>query len=301
VGTVNVYLFTDAPVTLIDTGPNCPECHDELASRLKELGLVVADIERIVLSHGHVDHTGLTERIRKESDAEVLVPEADAPMVVDYVRTFREREEHYRQAALEAGAPEATVDVVMDFFEYIVTLGEPAKASRTVRHGDTIEAGSTRLKAVHTPGHSSGSTCYLSAEGELFAGDTLLRDMTPIAAFGGSDPESVGLADYLASLHRVRTLHAKVVHPGHRAALDDVPAYVGEALDRYRARQQAIVRLIQLGPVTPFEIVEKLFGTLPIEEVLLGVTEILGHLEVLEREGRVVVERDRDVALVRLK
>jgi hypothetical protein len=34
VGTVNVYVFTDAPVTLIDTGPNCPECHDELAARL---------------------------------------------------------------------------------------------------------------------------------------------------------------------------------------------------------------------------------------------------------------------------
>jgi glyoxylase-like metal-dependent hydrolase (beta-lactamase superfamily II) len=248
-----------------------------------------------------VDHTGLAETVRKESEAEVLAPEADAAMVSDYHRTFREREARYREAALRAGAPEATVDIVMDFFEYLVTFGEPVRISRTVRDGDAIEVGATRLKSVHTPGHSSGSTCYLSAEGELFAGDTLLKDMTPIAAFGGTDPETVGLADYLASLHRVRTLQPKVVHPGHRASLEDVHAYVAEAMNRYEARKEAILRLIRLGPITPFEIVEKLFGTLPIEEVLLGVTEILGHLEVLEREGVVSTAGSEDAALVRIR
>lgn len=301
IGTVNAYLFTDEPVTLLDAGPNCPECHDEIRRQMKEIGLSLADVERILLSHGHVDHGGNAETVRKESGGELLVPEADAPMVASYGPTFAERGTMYRTAALRAGAPEPTVDLVMDYFEYVETLGESATVTRTVRDGDTIRAGGTVLKAVHTPGHSSGSTCYLSAEGELFAGDTLLRDMTPIAAFGGVDPSSVGLGDYIASLHRVRVLKPAVVHPGHRSALDDVSRYVSDSVNRYRARQEAILRLVQSGPLAPFEIVTKLFGTLPIEELLLGVTEVLGHLEVLAREGVVALDDSKDVTLVRLR
>jgi len=72
IGTVNVYAFTDERVTLIDTGPNCPECYEALRSQLREVGLTPADVERIVLTHGHVDHHGLAETIRRESRAEVL-------------------------------------------------------------------------------------------------------------------------------------------------------------------------------------------------------------------------------------
>ncbi|OGS49394.1 MAG: hypothetical protein A3K68_02610 [Euryarchaeota archaeon RBG_16_68_13] len=301
IGTVNVYVFTDGPVTVLDTGPNCPECYDAFRAQMKETGLAPADVERILLTHGHVDHHGLAETIRKESGAELLVPEADREMVEDYKDEFAARRRMYAAEALKAGAPPATVDLVMGFFEYLVTMGEPAKVTRTVRGGDEIPAGNTVLKAHHTPGHSSGSTCYLSAEGELFAGDTLLKDMTPNAAFGGVDRSSVGLADYVASLHRVRALKPKVVHPGHRAALDDVGAYVRFSLDQYRIRQETILRLLQGGPTTPFELVDRLFGTLPIEEVLLGVTEVLGHLEILAREGAVVLNAEKDVTVVRLR
>lgn len=301
IGTVNVYVFTDEPVTMIDSGPNCPECLDDFKLQLREVHLSPGDVERIVLTHGHVDHHGLAETIRKESDAEVLVPEGDREMVEHYQETFAERREMYRQEALRSGAPEATVDLVIDFFDYLITLGEPTRVSANVRDGDTIRAGSTTLKAIHTPGHSSGSTCYLSAEGELFAGDTLLKDMTPNAAFGGADRESVGLGDYLASLNKVRVLKPKVAHPGHRTALDDVSAYVRYSFNQYRVRNEAILRILHEGPVTPFDIVTRLFGVLPIEEVLLGVTEVLGHLEVLEREGIVAVDRSKDVTVARIK
>lgn len=164
-----------------------------------------------------------------------------------------------------------------------------------------MQAGSTTLKAIHTPGHSSGSTCYLSAEGELFAGDTLLKDMTPNAAFGGADRESVGLGDYLTSLNKVRILKPKIVHPGHRTSLDDVDTYVRYSMNQYRARNEAILRLLREGPATPFELVTRLFGVLPIEEIFLGVTEVLGHLEVLEREGIVALDDSNDVTVARLK
>lgn len=301
IGTVNVYAFTDEPVTLLDTGPNCPECFESLEGQLKEIHLAPADVERIVLTHGHVDHHGLAETIRKESGAEVLVPEGDRDMVEAYRETFQERRDLYRREALQAGAPEATVKLVIEFFDYLATLGEPTQVAGTVRDGDVIQAGATRLKAIHTPGHSTGSTCYLSSEGELFAGDTLLKDMTPNAAFGAADRDSVGLADYVGSLNKVRTLKPEVVHPGHRTSLEDVGAYVRFSLNQYRIRNEAILRLLQDGAKTPFELVERLFGPLPIEEVLLGITEVLGHLEVLEREGIVALDRAGGITVARLK
>lgn len=301
IGTVNVYLFTDEPVTILDTGPNCPECYEELRRELKGLGLGTADVEQIVFTHGHVDHQGLAETIRRESGAKVLVPEGDRAMVESYKEMFAERARRYRSEGLRSGAPPETVELVMGFFDYLVTLGEPAKVTRSIRDGDTIQAGDTLLKAVHTPGHSSGSTCYLSPEGELFAGDTLLKDMTPNAAFGAVDRESIGLADYIGSLHRVRGLRPSRVHPGHRGSLEDVHAYVRASLDRYRRRQAAILRLLEDGPMTPFELMERLFGPLPIEEVLLGMTEVLGHLELLEHEGTVGREDRSGVTVVHLK
>ena len=42
--------------------------------------------------------------------------------------------------------------------------------------GDVFEVGGTALLAIHTPGHSPGSTCfYLESEGTVFTGDTLFN------------------------------------------------------------------------------------------------------------------------------
>ena len=42
----------------------------------------------------------------------------------------------------------------------------------TVSDGDTIEFGNTKLKVIHTPGHSKDSICLLG-ENKLFSGDTI--------------------------------------------------------------------------------------------------------------------------------
>jgi glyoxylase-like metal-dependent hydrolase (beta-lactamase superfamily II) len=51
--------------------------------------------------------------------------------------------------------------------------------------GDTVGIGASLLTAVHTPGHTLESTCYLLDEGLLFTGDTLF-----LAAVGRPDLEA---------------------------------------------------------------------------------------------------------------
>jgi glyoxylase-like metal-dependent hydrolase (beta-lactamase superfamily II) len=87
------------------------------------------------------------------------------------------------------------------------------KPDREHRDGDVFEVGGATLRAIHTPGHSPGSTCfYLDSEGTVFTGDTLFN--------GGPGATGRSYSDYptiLASIReRLLTLPPEtVVRTGH--------------------------------------------------------------------------------------
>lgn len=88
-----------------------------------------------------------------------------------------------------------------------------SKPDRELADGDVFEVGGAALKAIHTPGHSPGSTCfYLESEGTVFTGDTLFN--------GGPGATGRSYSDYptiLASIReRLLTLPPEtVVRTGH--------------------------------------------------------------------------------------
>jgi glyoxylase-like metal-dependent hydrolase (beta-lactamase superfamily II) len=108
-----------------------------------------------------------------------------------------------------------------------------------LRDGDVIRVGSAALRALHTPGHTSESTCYLLDDRALFTGDTLF-----LAAVGRPDleatPDEAGQRAHLlhASLQRLITLSRDtLVLPGHASepvAFDGRPimATLQEARER---------------------------------------------------------------------
>jgi len=63
--------------------------------------------------------------------------------------------------------------------------------------GDVVEVGPLRVSAMHTPGHTPGSTCWHAGEG-LFAGDTVFVNACGRCDFAGGDPEQM-----FESLNRV--------------------------------------------------------------------------------------------------
>ena len=84
-------------------------------------------------------------------------------------------------------------------------------ASVQLKHGDVLRFGGEQLKALHTPGHTAGSMCYLW-RGHVFTGDTLL-----INGCGRTDFQSGSAAALYRSLTEIlfRLPDETVVWPGH--------------------------------------------------------------------------------------
>ncbi len=63
--TANVYMVGNGPITLIDTGPKIPGALEYIEDQIKVKGFNMEDVERIIITHGHVDHFGLAASIQR--------------------------------------------------------------------------------------------------------------------------------------------------------------------------------------------------------------------------------------------
>ncbi len=102
--------------------------------------------------------------------------------------------------------------------------------------GDAVEVGPLRVVAMHTPGHTPGSTCWHAGDG-LFAGDTVFVTACGRCDLAGGDPEQM-----FQSLKRVSELPGDVrLFPGHDYG--DVPI---SSVARERERNPYFQKLASL-------------------------------------------------------
>jgi hydroxyacylglutathione hydrolase len=99
----------------------------------------------------------------------------------------------------------------------------PCDADDLFEEGPLSYVADLKFTALHTPGHTEGSTCfYLASENVLFSGDVLFRGSIGRVDLPGGDQEQME-----RSLERVMTLPpATKVYPGHGAATtiaDELP------------------------------------------------------------------------------
>jgi hydroxyacylglutathione hydrolase len=173
-----------------------------LKERLAELELRPEDINFIILTHEHFDHTGATAYFH-----ETAVVAA------------------HRLAANK-------LDLQDEFVTLNKTRNQPDKefwVDIWLEDDSIIDLGNYELRVIHTPGHTSGCIClYESREGLLFTGDTMFSGgtLSEIATSGN-------VSDYMNSVQRLSCLKVKEIYPGHgklsHTPDEDLPRAVSNA------------------------------------------------------------------------
>lgn len=176
----NCYIVADESTRegiVIDPGDEA----DRILRKINALGL---KIDKIVNTHGHVDHVCAVQAVKESLKAKFYLHPAESmhlPRLLESAAMF---------GIANARIPD--VDV-------------------TLSHGDVIRFGSLEMKVVHTPGHTPGH-CVLVVGSDVFCGDLIFAGSIGRTDFPGGDYPTI-----LGSLEAaILTLPNEArLHPGH--------------------------------------------------------------------------------------
>jgi glyoxylase-like metal-dependent hydrolase (beta-lactamase superfamily II) len=195
--------------------------------QLEENGIEPSAIEAVVLTHAHIDHVGVAEKLR-QAGASVLIHEADEELA----HTGRASWKNERSAL-----PYLRYGMAWKLLTHFARNGalKPTKIGEvtTFGDGDVLDVPG-RPRVVHTPGHTPGHCAFL-LPGTIVAGD-LMCTLNPLTGRLGPQPMPGALnqstPQILESLTRIEGLDAQTVYVGHGEPWTDG---VRSAVERARA------------------------------------------------------------------
>ena len=314
------YLFENEGLTLIDAGAT--GSYAALEEGIAQTGFAVGDIERVIITHGHVDHDGAAGELAQEAGAEIwaheiyshLLPynpwdiqrKAVSPIQQEMRRVT---EEHTRSDEAAGSRPSE----YRTRQEHYIGKRRSYEVKGNIKGGDSLGG----LRFMHAPGHSPDEICA-TLDGVIFTGDHVLPEITPHPTTKARYSDEVkknlpkefhdedsfyGLNTYLNSLKNVADLGPDVaVLPAHR--LFNKGSYNFQTVRRAREiiqhHGQRLGRILNrmgrdgtsLEDLTRgFFAKRKLIGG----NLYAAMSEVVAHIELLEDIGDIRMADDRGI------
>ena len=143
--------------TMIDSGVAGDA--EQIMAQLDNAGYDLANLQAIVLTHAHSDHTGTVAKLCRRSGAPVLAHQAEVP---------------YIEQTQSLAYPSRLRRMLGWLFERISPT-PPCQVGTPLQDGATVDA-LGGLQVIHVPGHTPGSIALYQAERRiLFCGDAILH------------------------------------------------------------------------------------------------------------------------------
>lgn len=290
---VNAYLIEDSPLTLLDTGPNLPDALIQLERGLRALGHRVEDLQRIVLTHPHIDHVGLASILRGRSGAEVSAPAGAETWLREYQATESWMKTWRDSLMLLHGVPQ---DLVREYRHGAIfrdSWDASVAVDRVLQDGDAIPFTERTWTVMSRPGHSPFDIVLCDAQRRhLLVGDHIIEHISSNALITPAPGQSVAdrphaLAMYRRSLRQTAEVAATLVLSGHGSPIVDHRGLIERRLASMDQRTRRIGELIQAGPRTAHQLALAIWGERAIAEAWLTLSEVLGHVDRLISVGRV--------------
>jgi glyoxylase-like metal-dependent hydrolase (beta-lactamase superfamily II) len=297
--TVNSYLIRGEYNTLIDSGENTDATWDALQEKLKTHGLAVSDIDKIVITHAHVDHIGMAKRVSEESQAKVHVSELVYPWAIKLNEEWSRRSEVMKRT-FERHLSEEQKRNFMPIFKSI--FGKVSEMWETLMedqveifdYKNVIDLSGKAYECIHCPGHTWTQTCFLHEDGDFFSADMLLK-LTPTCVIE-ADPNNPtqrnkSMPQLIASFENLLDKPIKTIFPGHYEEMDDHIRLITRQLDRIQMRKNQVHDLIKGGTNTFLDLFNTLYkGSFNFP----GLVMALGYLDLLIEESRIKEEVTND-------
>lgn len=303
VGPVNVYLAEGDPLTLIDTGPKSEAAREALQAALREHGYGVGDIRRIILTHHHADHVGLAGEIAAQTGAEIWTHPYNFTYLHDYAAARAQFRPFFKAIWRESGVPAEIVESMDASGGGFTQWQDPLPKLSPLSEGETVTLGGEAWQVYHTPGHAGGLIClWEPTRRVLLANDHILLRISSNPVLepppGLVGPRPKRLVEYLFHLQRMAALNIALALPGHGDLVHDVDGLVKQRLKFHYRRADRIADMLNDSPHTLWELTQTSFPKLkPGLDYFLGLSEVLGHLDILEEAGTIAQQPDQ--ALVR--
>jgi glyoxylase-like metal-dependent hydrolase (beta-lactamase superfamily II) len=297
VGPITVYLAgaPGEPLTLIDTGPRTAETRAALEAGLAKLGHTPADLGRILVTHAHADHFGLVADLVDLSHAQVLTHPWNVPALGDYAADRRRRVAFYADLLGEAGVPAEAMAAMGLVTAGMDRFARPVQGTVALDEGDSVRLAGRDWRVLHTPGHAAGLIClYDAASRTLISSDHLLADISSNPVVEPPPPGRTGrlrsLVLYEASLQRVAAMDISQALPSHGPIIHDVAGLVRQRLEFHDRRLARVLSAIRSGARTTWDVTQILFPNRSPLDTFLAVSEVIGHLDLLEIQGQITGE-----------
>lgn len=167
-------------VIIIDPGSDCKKIKELLTKKSYNPKL-------ILLTHGHGDHIGAVNELKKEYNIPIYIHKEDIDMLKDEN---------------------------LNFTNMMYKNGISMNADKLLEDGDKITIDNMKFEVIHTPGHTKGGICLLHKK-VLFSGDTLFRGSIGRTDFPGGSYDQIinSIREKLLTLDE-----DTVVYPGHEGS-----------------------------------------------------------------------------------
>jgi glyoxylase-like metal-dependent hydrolase (beta-lactamase superfamily II) len=289
IGDVNVFLVKGDKLSLFDAGPKTQDAYEALKWGIRNTGYDINDVEQVVLTHHHPDHSGWVDAF---PHAEILGHEYNDHFLRKKDEFMVYRNHFYReQFQLQAVPPK--------YFEKIIESKDQMKyygstpLTQFIHEGDEVP-GHPGLKAIYTPGHAQSHLIFLDkSTNEVIGGDLLLDKVAanplvePPIDLTNERPKS--LIQQQESLKLLRSLNVTRVYAGHGEVIVDVNKLIDNRLNKDQMRLNQLIKLVD-RPKTVIELTMDLYPTVYKAELGLTLSKTLGYLDCLIRDGLVYGE-----------
>jgi glyoxylase-like metal-dependent hydrolase (beta-lactamase superfamily II) len=287
----NFYLVKHGQsLSLIDAGVNSEECWNGLISALDSNGYSLNDLTEVILTHHHSDHIGLVNRITSEHTIPVYAHPLSIPHLKRDPGFLGMRIDFFKKLYQEMGCAENGTRQI-DYLKKALIDNQ-----HQALQADIIPINSDQLfhfSIIEIPGHAQDQIgLYVQEKNWLFAGDLLIEHLASNALV---EPDWAGnrihtLVQHLNSLNKCLTLNPDLVFSGHGVLIESPNSLIKKRIDRIEAKSKRIFQLIQAGTCTGNALALSLYKHVYEDQFSLVMSEIIGHLDYLEHQGRVKKE-----------